>query len=401
MAVLLECPFCHRRQSSRSKLCLSKGGKGCGADLEKARKSGKIKYWIAYRLPGGKQRFEKLTGDNASSIEYAKDADSKRKVQKREKRIFDIKPESTMTFKELSDWYLSLESVKAKASFSTKRINLNSFNKELGQTLVMDIKPEALENYQAKRKGQGLSDAYVDNEIGEARTVINKAFDNDMIGGECLRVFKKVRKLLKRNSNVRDKVISAEQFQGLMEKLPEHAQAIVAMGFYTGMRRGEIVSLTWDRIDLGNRFIYLSAKDTKDREPRKIPICDELSEILAAIPRAVHDDHVFLYRGKPVRDIRKTLEKACTETGIKYGRLPKDGFTFHGFRHTFNTLMRKSGVSESVIMLITGHSTREMFDRYNTIDAEDMVGAVNIMGKFLKNGIRPANVDQNVDQSWN
>jgi hypothetical protein len=62
------------------KKCRSKTGRGCGADLEKAKRSGKVKYWIAYRLPGGKQRLEKLTGENAGSIEYAIAADAKRKV---------------------------------------------------------------------------------------------------------------------------------------------------------------------------------------------------------------------------------------------------------------------------------------------------------------------------------
>jgi hypothetical protein len=38
--------------------------------------------------------------------------------------------------------------------------------------------------------------------------------------------------------------------------------------------------------------------------------------------------------------------------------------------------MRKAGVQESVIMAITGHSTREMFDRYNTVDEEDAKNAV-------------------------
>jgi hypothetical protein len=35
-------------------------------------------------------------------------------------------------------------------------------------------------------------------------------------------------------------------------------------------------------------------------------------------------------------------------------------------------MMRKAGVAESVIMSITGRSTREMFDRYNTIDLDDV-----------------------------
>lgn len=46
--------------------------------------------------------------------------------------------------------------------------------------------------------------------------------------------------------------------------------------------------------------------------------------------------------------------------------------------------MRKAGVPESVIMEITGHSTRSMFDRYNTIDQEDTQKAVSQMEDFCK-----------------
>ena len=98
-----ECPFCRRKQSVKSKKCTGRRGGGCGADLEKARRSGRIKYWIALSLPGGRQRFEKITGENATSIEYARAADAKRTVQKRENRILDITPEAKMTFRELTD----------------------------------------------------------------------------------------------------------------------------------------------------------------------------------------------------------------------------------------------------------------------------------------------------------
>jgi hypothetical protein len=54
--------------------------------------------------------------------------------------------------------------------------------------------------------------------------------------------------------------------------------------------------------------------------------------------------------------------------------------------------MRKAGVPESVIMSITGHSTREMFDRYNTIDIDDTKCAVDHLESYLEN------VDQTVDQ---
>jgi integrase len=67
----------------------------------------------------------------------------------------------------------------------------------------------------------------------------------------------------------------------------------------------------------------------------------------------------------------------------------QDGFVYHDLSHTFNTFMRKAGVEESVMMEITGHSTREMFDRYNpvqynTIDADDATQAMMKYQGFLK-----------------
>ena len=55
---------------------------------------------------------------------------------------------------------------------------------------------------------------------------------------------------------------------------------------------------------------------------------------------------------------------------------------FHDLRHTSHTDIRKAGIPEALIIGITGHETREMFDRYNRVDEEDTRQAV----------------DQNVDQ---
>ena len=115
------------------------------------------------------------------------------------------------------------------------------------------------------------------------------------------------------------------------------------------MRKGEILNLTWDKVDFNSCCISLAAEDTKDSEPRVIPIGQDLHKLLRSIPRAIHDNHVFLFRGKPVRDIREGIKNACDKVGIIYGRFKKNGFVFHDLRHTFNTYMRKAGVPESVI----------------------------------------------------
>jgi integrase len=82
---------------------------------------------------------------------------------------------------------------------------------------------------------------------------------------------------------------------------------------------------------------------------------------------------------------RGTLQKACKATGMPYGRAAADGFLLHDLRHGFNTSMRKAGVAESAVMEVTGHSTSEMFDRYNTVDAEDTRNALDQTSSFLRN----------------
>jgi len=199
----------------------------------------------------------------------------------------------------------------------------------------------------------------------------------------------KVKKKLKKGSDVRDRILSPTEFETLLKHAEGHVKSVIAIGYYTGMRKGEILSLTWNKVNLKSRFIELEPGDTKDREARNIPICDELYKMLYAMPNRIqasgNDNHVFQYKGKPITyNFTRSLKRACQAASIKYGRFVKGGFIFHDLRHTFNTNMRKAGVAESVIMKITGHSTREMFDRYNTVDEDDTRKAVKQFEGFLQ-----------------
>jgi integrase len=388
MAILAECPMCHKRQSVRNRRCL------CGEDLDRQKRSKKIKYWIVYRIPGGKQRWEPV----GYSIEAARASEGKRRAQNKENRILDVKPETKMTFSKLTEWFLNLEKVKAKAYYPTLTYNLASFNAEFGNVIVSQIKPTDLENYQAKQKAAGYSDSYVDQQIGAARTMIYKAFDNDLVGGDLLKVFRKAKKLLKRDANRRDKVLSyPDDYERLIAALPRHTRPIVEMGFRTGMRRGEIVSLTWDKVDLENRMIRLGAKDTKEGRAKKVPISRTLQTVLMHLPTRLRgidtDNHIFQYRGEPIKgDIRKSLENACGEANIPYGRFEQGGFIFHDLRHTFTTIARRAGIPRNVIMVITGHTANDMNFRYDTVDEEDLLKAIDQMEDYL------ANVSKNVSR---
>ena len=101
MGVLAECPNCHNKQATKNKVCK------CGYSLDDAKRSKKVRYWISYRMPDGKQRRESVATFedlNPYSIKDARVALSKREVQKKEKRLFDMVPESQMTFFSCERW---------------------------------------------------------------------------------------------------------------------------------------------------------------------------------------------------------------------------------------------------------------------------------------------------------
>jgi integrase len=392
MAVLAECPVCHKKQSVRNKICK------CGLDLNGAKKSKKVNYWISYRTPERRQRFEKIKGKEQHSIEFAKDVLSKREIQKIEDpKYFDIKPNVVLTFQKLTDWFIDHPRVKSLAYYPTLKFLLNNFNKDFGNRIAGNLKLSDLERYQVKRKAEGKSDYTIDQEIGSVKTMLNKAILDDMIDANVLKPFLKLNKLLKKGANVRDRALTKEEYDKLYEFSLPHIKPLVAMGYYTGMREAEITGLTWDRLHLSERYILLRAMDTKTDIPRKVPICDDLYEILNKIPVPItREGYVFLYHGRRSKNFRKSLREACNKAGIPYGRFITGGFVFHDLRHTFITNMRKAGVHDSVTMRISGHSTREMFDRYNRVDVDDMRKGISQFEGYLRKPVE--NVYQTVYQ---
>jgi integrase len=398
MSILAKCPICKRLHPASRKKCLH-----CGTDLDQAKRSGRVLFYINYRLPGGKQRREsvaEMEGLNGNLLKDAQIAHSKRTVQKRENRILDIVPLSNQSFYELTDWYLSLPRVLGLKSFWLIELRIDQFNAEFGDRMVRDVTTSELQTYQTRLIQDSKAPATVDQIIGKARIMINSAFADNLVSFEVKRTFENCKDKLKRGSDVRDRILSPDEYYRLMRHVAEHIKPIIATAYFTGMRRTKITSLTWNKVDLKNRIIQLDADITKTNESRKVPICNELLKVLLALPtriKSTNDNenkkHLFQYHGNRITNFAKALKHACEKADILYGRFTEKGFIFHDLRHTFNTNMRKSGVQESVIMNITGHRTRAMFDRYNTIDQEDTRNAVNTLEDYFKN------VDRSVDSN--
>ena len=172
------------------------------------------------------------------------------------------------------------------------------------------------------------------------------------------------------------------------------------MGFWTGMRKGEIVALTWDKIDLKRRMIYLEPEDTKESERKRVPISNPLIDILKGMPNRIgaagQDRHVFTYKNEPINDIRGGLIDGCKKANIKYGRKTKGGFTFHDLRHTFRTFARKACIDRNIVMVIMGHSDgNDMRYRYDTIDENDLRAAIDQFEAYLQYSHQTATKSKN------
>ena len=113
-----------QKQSNKNKFCPR-----CGTDLDKAKRSDRVRYWIDYRYFNPKknkivQRREPV----GTSISEARPAMGKRRSKKRETRFSHMLTESKLTFDELSKWYLNLTTVKKlhsclRIKFTEKRFN--------------------------------------------------------------------------------------------------------------------------------------------------------------------------------------------------------------------------------------------------------------------------------------
>ncbi len=250
MAVHAECPICKTKQSLKNDTCK------CGENLKSAKKQKRVKYHLVYRLPGSRELQKELVGFSQTEAE---DKESERKKQKNDGDIAEI-VNKNITFEQLRKWYISLDIVKDLAYFPVFKILTKKFTNELGKKRVMGILPIELRNAQQKLKKQGLSDSYVDQIIGAAHTIINAAFENDVIGGKPVKVFRAHRKkhkcLKSKNANARKTIVTMDQYNNVYDKAPLHFKWIWAAGYWTGMRKAEVLSLKWPQVFLDDFLSY-------------------------------------------------------------------------------------------------------------------------------------------------
>ena len=136
-----------------------------------------------------------------------------------------------------------------------------------------------MQNPPPRHKGENIKPATVNKEVICLKTIVNRAVRHGKLIHNPL---DKVKKLTE--NNVRTKVLTPDEFKALVNACPDHIKPLVAVGYFMGMRRDEILKLTWSEVDLKKGFIRLPAGRTKTDSARVIPLHPEVKAILEKLP---------------------------------------------------------------------------------------------------------------------
>lgn len=133
-----------------------------------------------------------------------------------------------------------------------------------------------------------------------------------------------------------------------------HLKAIILLGLDSGMRRGEILKLNWQDIDLDSNVITILGTHTKTQRTRSVPMTKRTKTELMALPNIGTEGKVF-----PFNDFKRSWA-----TAVKVAKI--DGLNFHDLRRTFVTRLQTGGVSIGIAAELAGHSRLETTQKHYT-----------------------------------
>lgn len=326
-------------------------------------------WYIDYRL--NYRRHRECVGPTTKR--EAEKALAKRKVQIKEGRFFDKKVRCDLTVEEMVQDYLKYSKDHKQSYKSDVKIG-HRLCGHFGRRKARDIVPSDIETYKKKRlsdrsyRGGLIAKSTVNRELAMLKAMYNRLMKDRRIDDNPVKYVS----MYNEDDRQRDRVLTEAEFELLVDTAAEELKPILEMAYYTAMRKGEILNLTWDKIDLAEKLIKLSGSDTKTGRKRIIPLDERLHSLLKNTVRHLHCRYVFNRNGRQIKSVREGFENAKRAASIR-------DFVFHDLRHTAITRWVKQGLPENVIMTISGHRTRKVFDRYVNLSADDIRGIFDQM----------------------
>jgi integrase len=291
-----------------------------------------------------------------------------------------------VTIRELSEDYKNDYRVNGKKSLDKAHRSVNHLLAFFGDGRAHHIGADIVRKYVSQRLEDKAANATINRELAALKRMFN-------LGIEAEKIYRKPHISMLQEDNVRTGFFEYSQFVVLRDVLPDYFKGAATFAYYTGWRKREIFSLKWNQVDLNARSVRLDPGTTKSGDGRVIILHGELLEAIkeqwdrrkvAEIPGhspTLLCPYVFHRNGKPIADIRDVWQNACLAAGLgQIMEVEKDGEKikkyvgkiFHDFRRTAVRNMVRAGVPERVAMTVSGHKTRNVFERYNIVNEDDL-----------------------------
>lgn len=171
------------------------------------------------------------------------------------------------------------------------------------------------------------------------------------------------------NKNARDRWLTPEEEKKLLDCAtnPSWLRNLLMVALHTGMRRGEILNLKWQDVDLTRKLITIHK--SKNGEKRSLPMSRTLYSILSEVKLRDISGRMFPIA---VRSLRAAFGKTLDKAGIK-------DFHFHDLRHTFATRLVQNGVDLYKVKELLGHKSLTMTMRYAHHCPESLRASVEVL----------------------
>jgi integrase len=275
---------------------------------------------------------------------------------------------------ELIDRYLS-EVTSSKKGEKQERYRLIFLKERLGHFIVASFQSKHLAAYRDKRIKEGISGTTVVHEINCLGHVLEVAIKDWglPLASNPAKLIRKPPRTKGRTRRLKDC-----EWQSLMKQLKDNSKMyfLVQFALETGMRRGEMVSMKWENVNLKDQVIFLP--DTKNGEARHVPLSSNAVSVLKGLLAASQDKSVDQGTSRVVTPFRsgsvfglqpdsisQAFNRACQKAGI-------EDLRFHDLRHEATSRFFEKGLNMMEVSSITGHKTLQMLKRYTHLKATEL-----------------------------
>jgi len=346
--------------------------------VKKYRAHGKDLWKVDERLVLPNGRRHRFRQRNIPTREAALALLAKARIEAFEGRFFDRVTEPETTVSQAWELYRPVNE-RDVDSWESDRGRAANLIRLLGDLRIMSLSLDDVDTYRNQRlkektrRNRPPALATLDKEVELLKRTINYLV-------ECKRLkanpIAGIKMLLGIHENARKVLVPDDVFDAIFEAASELIRAHLLLLRDTSMRKSDVLRLRHDQLDMHRGLIDLGPMDTKEEDNRLVPLTARCLMALKSTPRHITSPYVLVNprTGRPWADLKSPFRKACEAAGVKYGM--DGGIVLHDLRRTAITEFRRAGVSESVVMKISGHKTRAVFERYNIVDEEDLHRAV-------------------------